>query len=198
MKKIVISILALMLIIPVYSRSRAGSITLPSIPDSVASFKAMRNELAKTPKGGAAMFIAAMIKYSQNKEMGIKFFTLIFDRYYIGNARRGPSVRGYAPNRAARSYIRYLRAKPYLGKVYIQGTNHRNAYKLPSAPYKITFNQIRKGRRAVTLYVNTTSGNLARPIKLKKNNRGIWKAYGVSSLFVGVRHVPRRVQDDDL
>jgi hypothetical protein len=54
--------------------------------------------------------------------------------------------------------------------------------------------------KSVKLYAYTTSGNMARPISLKKNNRGIWKAYGFSSLFVGVSKTPPKKEsvDDEL
>ena len=201
MRKGLLVLLALFFASSFVSKSFAEeqSYTLPSMPSTFEEFKALRAVHSKTPGGAAALFVAAMILYGKNNDDGIKAFTLVLDRYYIWKSGRGVNVRGYSPNRSVMGYINMLKRKPYLGRVYIAGTNYKNAYKLGSAPYKIEISRVaKKGAGKVMLYIRTTSGNMPRPIGFKRNNRGVWKAYQVSSLFIGVSKLPPRNTDDDL
>jgi hypothetical protein len=201
MRKILMVLLTLTMVLSFVSKNFTNelSYSLPSIPKTFAEFKELRAAHSKTPEGAAALFVAAMIMYGKNKEDGIKSFTLILDRYYVWKGGRGPSVRGYSPNRSAMGYIKMIDTRPYLGRVYISGTNYKNAYKLPAAPYKIEIARIgSRGEGKKVLYIRTTSGNMPRPLGVKVNNRGVWKAYDLSSMFVGVSKVPPRNVDDDI
>ena len=46
---------------------KMNSISIPTIPSSIPEFVAMRNEVAISPEGGAAMFIVAMIVFDRDK-----------------------------------------------------------------------------------------------------------------------------------
>ncbi len=95
--------------------------------------------------------------------------------------------------------VRQMDRAPYLGNIYMAGTVPENGYKLPAPPWVLTFRQATvESEDTVKLYANTTSGNMARPISLKRNDKGIWKAKEYSSVFVGVSKQPRNAVSDDL
>ncbi len=168
------------------------------MPSTVTGFLNLRKEMGTHPKGASALFIIAMATYVKNPNLGTKFFTLIIDRYYITkNCRNTATFKGYCPNRSALYHIRRLKRMSYLPGVYISGTNVSNSYAF-NLPAEISFNQVTvRGKERVSMYISTTSGNLARPLTLVKSSNGYWKAKNFSSLFVGVSRVPtKRVKDD--
>ncbi len=175
------------------------TVEIAKMPATVEEFTAMRDELAKGPKGGYAMFVVAMLTYVKNKDLGLQFFTLIMEQSNLTKSCRNvPTVKGYCPNSSAIYKIKMLDTRLYLPGVYLVGTKVENGYKY-TIPATVDFRQATiGGPEAITLYGHTTSGNMARPISLRKNNKGIWKAYEFSSMFVGVSKIPRVQRNDDL
>ncbi len=178
---------------------RNESASIPSMPKTIDEFINLRKEIGKTPKGAAVLFIIAMATFVKNKDLGTNFFTLVLDRYYISRyCRRIAKFKGYCPNRRAMYFINRLHSKKYLPGIYVRDTTVNNAYKF-STPATITFNQATIiNRRRLKLYINTTSGNRARPLGMKKSNNGYWKANNFSSFFIGGSREPKNEQPDDL
>ncbi len=176
------------------------SFTLESIPQSLEEFVALRDEIADNPKGGVAMMIVAMKVYAEDEELGTKLFTIALDRSALIRSVSKPNYKNYIPSTQSMYFIRQIATHPYLAGIYIEGTKAKTAYVLPQKPpYILRFAQATvSDKDEITLYVVTTSGNRPRPVKLKKNNRGIWKAIGFSSLFVGAMKAPKYQVDDDL
>lgn len=175
-------------------------IELTEIPTTLKSFIALRNRIAKTPEGGYAIFVIAMLTYEKNRKLAQKFFTIALDRKKLNRSSLG-WYKKFKPNSSIRYHIKMLRKNKCLGNALIVGTDHKKAYQLPAAPYKLVFSQLTvRNNKKVSLYAMTTSGNMPRPLSLKKNNRGIWKAAGISSLFVGLSKTPiyGNTTDDDL
>jgi len=54
-----------LLLVAVISNAQ-GTVKINKIPSSVEEFVEMRNEIAKTPEGGAAMFLLALKMYIDN------------------------------------------------------------------------------------------------------------------------------------
>ncbi len=216
MKRIFLSSLALLIVSGVFA---AGTVSLESamasgngryslndetiridaLPATVEDFTNMRNTLARSPKGGYAMFVIAMLTYAKNKDLGIKFFTLIMDMDVLARNPGNPlNVQGYVPNGNTMSLVRQLDTRPYLPGIYIVGTTVENSYAV-SLPATIEFRQATvRGEDTVSLYALTTSGNMARPITLRKNSNGLWKATEFSSMFVGASRIPRTQRVDNL
>ncbi|NPV02451.1 MAG: hypothetical protein HPY53_13840 [Brevinematales bacterium] len=178
------------------------SVSLDQIPSTIEEFIAMRDEIAGTPSGGAAMFVAAMINYSKDQALGLQCFTAIMvnDGSLLGDDPKGYG--GKSPNKSAMYLIDQLKKYPYLPNSYINGTTVDDGYTLPSAPYTVTIstnkysaNNIAKGE--IKIFVATTGGNMPRPVTLVVNNKGIWKVKEFSSLMVGLSKVPVN-NDDDL
>jgi hypothetical protein len=178
------------------------SVSLKSIPATIEEFIAMRDEVALTPSGGAAMFVAAMINYADNPALGLQCFTaiLVNDSTLLWDDPKGYG--GKSPNKNTMYFIEQIKKAPYMPNSYIVGTTVDNGYALPSAPYKITIStnkysatKIESGECKV--FIANTGGNMPRPITLIKNNKGIWKVKEFSSLVVGLSKVPVK-NDDDL
>lgn len=181
-------------------RLQSAEIELQGLPQSVDEFLKLRKQIATTPQGGYALFVIAMLTYEKNPELAKKFFVIAVDRSKLRRSGSG-WYRGYKVGSSLTYHLRRLKRQPWLPKVYFAGTKQSNGYALPSPPVKIRFRQLTVYRdNDVSLYAFTTSGNRARPIRLKKNNRGYWKAYSFSSLFVGVSRPPQQNSgsDDDI
>jgi hypothetical protein len=180
------------------------SVSLDNIPSTIEEFVAMRDEIAVTPSGGAAMFVAAMINYTKDQTLGLQCFTAIMvnDGSLLGDDPKGYG--GKAPNKNAMYLIEQLNKYPYAPFSYIAGTTVDDGYALPSAPYTLTIttnkysaNNIGKGE--IKVFVATTGGNMPRPLALVVNNKGIWKVKEFSSLVLGLSKVPvNKNNDDDL
>ena len=182
------------------------NISIDKIPTSIDEFVSLRNQIGRKPKGASAIFITAMIAYGRNKSLGKKFLTIALDRSLLSKSNSQPNYKGYVPSDKVMYFIKMMhnfsyKGNLYLGNIYIEGTDFNKGYTLPSnGPYTINFNQLSiKDENNIILYINTTSGNAPRPLVLRKNNRGIWKAIEVSSIFVGpMRSAKKELIDDDL
>jgi hypothetical protein len=174
-------------------------VELGKLPKTMDEFIALRNELAETPEGGAAVFVAATVVYSKNADLGTDMFTVALDRSRLRESAGG--YKGFAPAGAFMSYPeQYIQSKPYIARSYITGTSPENGYTLPSPPLTVRVSRNKyseQGNGDVKVFVQCSGADSPRPVTLRKNNRGIWKAVNVNSLFVGIRP-PVETIDDDL
>lgn len=179
-------IILLMAFFTVQISAQQKTITIEKVPDSVEEFLELRSEIGDTPEGGAALMILSMLIYSENKDLGRACMTIALDRYNVG---KGNAYKGYAPARHLNYHLSRFDGKPYWPKAYIRGTDPADQYAY-SEPLKFDFSRNRysgseeKGR--VKVFVKTY-GVRPRPIGMKRNKKGIWKAKNVSSLFLDVR-----------
>ena len=181
-----------------YKPVRHPDPVIDKIPETLDEFLAMRDKLSKTPEGGAATFIVAMIIYTQNEKLGNKCFTIALDKRNL--QREIPGYKGYAPSRAFLYYMPLLRKYPWIPYSYVEGTSPEKGYKLQGKKFKFVFSPNQYDQYSednVKLFVSSTGGVRPRPINVVRNNRGIWKVKGYSSLFVGVTR-PKKSEDDDL
>jgi hypothetical protein len=175
------------------------NVRLEGIPENIEDFLAIRDAHAVSPEGGAAVFVLAMILYTENTDLGTDAFTIALDRSVLRTAQDG--YKGYAPSSAFMEYPeRYLAPRPYLAASYISGTDPSTGYKLPSPPYTVRvlftpYSKLKENEYRVL--VACSGADSPRPVILKRNNRGIWKVSNYSSLFVGIR-APEAPVDDEL
>lgn len=174
------------------------TVSVERIPSTIEEFVELRNDLAVTPEGGAAVFVVAMNMYVDDPELGIKAFTIALDRSQLQAAEDG--YKGFRPGFRYMNLIRSeLKQKPYIAPSYFAGTAPDSAYRLPPPPYAIEINtnpHSNIGPDEKKYFIRSTGADSPRPIYLKKNNRGIWKVTN-ESLILGVRP-PEQVIDDDL
>ena len=189
MKKVIHTICALSVLLGAATlQAQSKEIKISSIPANADQFIAMRDEIATTPEGGAAMFIVAMLGFSKSESLGMQFLTLALDQYNVGS---GSAYKGYAPSSSIMYHVNRLNRQnvwSYTGFAYVSGASASDNYQV-SAPYTIITSRNKysgdESSGRVKVFVNVF-GFSPRPITLKRNEKGIWKAYECSSMFVNV------------
>jgi hypothetical protein len=171
---------------------------LPAEVVSTEDFIVFRDAAAQTPEGAAAVFVLAMLLFERDQALGREAMVIALD---ASELRRDPAgYQGYAlGNRAADFVSRYLIPRPYLARSYLLGTSPEGGYKAPaSRTVQLSRNPTSViSDERVKVFVSCSGADSPRPMTLQRNNRGVWKAYEYSSLFVGVRP-PATVVDDPL
>jgi hypothetical protein len=173
-------------------------IELPTDITTIDEFIAFRDATADTAEGGAAVMVLAMLLYVQDPELGHDAMVIALDSSELREDSNG--YRGYTLGNRGREFTtRYLAPRPYLAYSYLLGTSPENGYTPPDTwTVRLTRNahsEAIEGR--VRLFVACTGADSPRPMTLRPNNRGVWKALEFSSLFVGIRP-PVEVIDDPL
>lgn len=165
------------------------TVKVNAIPDNIEDFLELRDQIAESPEGGAALFVVAMLMYTKDKTIGNHAFTIASDRSLLKETSDG--YKGFAPGRNMASMIKnYFAPKPYIAPSYIVGTSPKNDYKLPSSPYKVALTRNTYSTQSngdIKVFVACSGADSPRPVTLRKNNRGVWKVVNYSSLFVGIR-----------
>lgn len=178
----------------------AKEVEIPAIPGSADEFVALRDRLAVTPEGGAAATVAALLAFSQDRQVGLQCLTLILDQRNVGN---GTVIKGRAPIGSIMYHVDRISGYnmwPYLAFAYLKGARAESNYAV-SPPYKIVASRQRNsgsdesGKVQVFLECD---GFRPRPISLHRNDKGIWKAYEMSSLFLNVSPPASSNPVDDL
>ncbi len=175
------------------------AIPVERLPSNMDEFLILRNALAGEPEGAAAIFVTAMLVYVRDPELGTDMFTVALDSSQLIEKHGG--YKGFAPNSGVMSYLEnYLAPKPYLAASYISGTGPENGYILPDPPLSVDVSRNRYSEQTngdIKVFIACSGADSPRPVILRRNNRGLWKAVNVNSLFVGIRP-PAAVTDDDL
>ena len=175
------------------------TITINQEPKTVEEFIKIRNEVATTPFGGAAVFVLAFKIFAENKELGRKCLIASITLSALSNYN--DFYKGYDVSRMDLDrFKRQLHANPYLPKSYIEGSSPENSYnvtvpyimKLKSNPYS---GNIDEGKFKV--FIKCSGADSDRPIGMERNNKGLWKAKSWSSVVVGIRK-PVVIIDDDI
>jgi hypothetical protein len=196
MKKCLILLLICGISAVLYSEETV--ISIPSDIDTIEEFLTFRDGSAGTPEGGAAVLVQALLLFEQDHGLGHDALVIALDRNSLSKTSGG--YKGFTYSPSIREYVnRYIKTKPYLARSYIQATTPQDGYMLPEE-LEITISKnihstISEDR--VKVFIHSTGADTPRPVTLQRNNRGIWKAAELSSLFVGVRP-PVETVDDDL
>lgn len=202
MKSMICKILVFMVLTGfVSAQTEQWEVPIQNLPESVENYVALRNEIATTPGGGAALFVIAMIKYSENPQKNMDYFVaiLVNDGTVLQKSGRD-TYGGMEPNASAQFLIKRMNSKPYLPLSYISGTSPEGGYIPPSGTWIISSSTNPHSYIAddtVKVFIQCSGADTPRPVTLKRNNRGIWKVKEFSSLFVGIRE-PQWEEDDAL
>ena len=163
-------------------------IQIPHLPKTLDELIAIRNDIATTAEGGAAVFILAMHMFSQDRDLGLRAFTISLDRSLLREDPKG--YKGFAPDRSLDYFLNsQLSPKPYIAQSYFLGTSPENGYQIP-ADVQMDFTRNPYSEHSdgsIKVFAACSGADTPRPVTLKANNRGIWKVTNCSSLFVGVR-----------
>lgn len=168
------------------------------IPTTLEQFLEIRERLAYTPEGGAAMFILSMMIFTQNEKLGRDCLTITMDNSQLIKSTGG--YKGYEPAPGFSYSLTRLRDMPWIPFSYIEGTDPSQAYSLPQGMYTLRFSGnpfVQTGENTVRVFVDTTGDGEPRPVIVKRNDKGIWKVYEYTYLFYGVTQ-PARIKSDNL
>ena len=166
------------------------SVTIGQLPRTVAAFLALQDEIARTPQGGAAMMVLALLLYAGDVSVGHGCLAVAVDADRLSEGDQG--YEGWQLRGRQRQLIRtQIGGQPHIPRSYIQGTSPENGYQLPPLPYELAFTdnphsgEIASGTYKV--FVASSGAASPRPVMLHRDATGIWKACEWSSLLVGVR-----------
>ena len=175
----------------------AQTVKIKEVPKTVEKFVELRDKIATTPEGGAAVFLLSLKIYTDDPKFGKQCLVVAVDRGSLqdGNVYKGFELLTSEMNTIKRQIIDKNRKLP---NSYILGSSTENGYDV-KLPYVFEFMSNPSSGDAQSgsykIFVKCSGADSPRPISLKLNNRGIWKADEWSSLLVGVKKPP---VDDDL
>jgi len=169
----------------------AQTVKFTKIPTTTDEFVKLRNKTAKTAEGGAAMFMLALKMYNDNPQLGEQCLVLSVDKKLLWS---GDIYKGYALGKSDMSLIKsQLKKNNRIPNSYIEGATPKNNYKV-KLPYVYKFSSNRySGDRAkgeFKVFVKCYGADSPRPVRLRKNDKGIWKATSWSSVIVGIKAPP--------
>lgn len=167
-------------------------ITVDKLPSSVEEYILYRNEMAKTPSGGAVAFIVASYLYTKDPSWGKSCIIIQSDASQL-QPTNGDGYKGYDLTASNKMQLQQLDTKPYIVWSYIQGTTPENGYQHGAPPFTISIEREEtiEGGKQCKVFIWSTGADASRPIRLAKNEQGLWKAIEYSSLFVGVKQPPK-------
>ncbi|MBN1583240.1 MAG: hypothetical protein JXA89_21200 [Anaerolineae bacterium] len=175
------------------------SVQIEQLPKSVQDFVALRDQIAQSPQGGAAMMVLAILAYTEDRTLGWQCLTVAVDRERLQEGSKG--YKGWQLSNGDLQRIQLqVQDKPYLPKSYIEGATPENGYALSGPPYVIACSDnpysgdLESGTYKV--FVACSGASSPRPITLKRNDKGFWKASEWSSLLVGVKAPAQTIHDD--
>ncbi len=176
------------------------TVEIGQLPQSIEEFMTLRDRIADTPQGGAAIMVVALSIYAKDQVLGEQALTVAVDRERLQEAADG--YRGWQVRKRPLQLIRrQILDSPHIPRSYFLGTSPESDYRLPEPPLQI---ECRSGPysddvddRTYKIFVTSSGAPSARPVALHRNHRGFWKAYEWSSLLLGVRP-PSVHEPDDL
>jgi hypothetical protein len=168
------------------------TINISKIPATIEDFIALRDQLATTAEGGAAVFIVALKTYKTNTELAMQFLVACVDMQRL---TAGNTYKGYDLNSSDFNLMKsQLGNNPRIPDSYIEGSSPENNYKT-QLPYKFVFSGNKysgdKEKGTYKLFVKCSGADTPRPMSMKRNDKGIWKALEWSSLLVGIKKPPQ-------
>ncbi|MBN2890561.1 MAG: hypothetical protein JXL97_01715 [Bacteroidales bacterium] len=172
------------------------TVTINQQPTTVEEFTKLRDELATTPEGGAAVFLMAYKIFNENESLGEQCLVIAIDR---GSLQEGNVYKGFKLLNGDLSRIKsQLAQNPKLPNSYIKGSTAENDYSV-NLPYIFEFStNSSSGTEAdgyIKFFVECSGADSPRPLHVMKNNRDIWKAKNWSSVLVGIK---KKAIDDDI
>ena len=155
-------------------------------PDSFESYQKNYQEVKSDPAKTAALFVMAMLSYTENETLGTQAITLLASPEQLSP---GLVYNGLQPGPSLKGHLKRLKEKPYLARSYFQGTSPENGYQLSELPYNVIVHPDPRGPSSpgrVKFFIPCSGADSPRPITLKEDG-GAWKVSEASSLFVGIR-----------
>ena len=179
--------------------SQLEPVRIDALPRSAEEFQALRDRVARIPQGGAAAMVVALLAFAEDEAVGGPMLVLAADRSRLQEAPDG--TQGFRLRKTDLDLVRrQVKGKPHVLRSYFRGTSPASGYRLPPAPLEIAFTDNPYSGDAAAgpykVFVACSGADSPRPVQVRKNDKGIWKASEWSSLIVGVK--PPAPAGDDL
>ena len=149
---------------------------------SLAELLALQDKVSKTPEGGAAVLIAALLAWTQDDPRA--------ESYLASALASGQLEFGQLKLVDRQRLARQLRGRQATIHSYIAGATPENGYQLPQPPFKLTFSRNpysgEESSGRVKVFVACSGASTPRPVTLKRDADGVWRGHEWSSLVVGV------------
>jgi hypothetical protein len=175
-------------------------VQVDELPRSVEDFVVLRDQVAVAPQGGAAMMVLALLVYAEDEELGKQCLAATVDRRRLVGGSQG--YRSWQLSNRDLQLIRMqIKGQPYLPRSYVKGTTPEHGYRLSNLPYVLEFSYNPHSgdpeSGVYKVFVGSSGASSPRPVTVRRNSRGIWKASEWSSLVVGIRR-PLNPEEDDV
>jgi Domain of unknown function (DUF6935) len=175
----------------------AQVVEIKGMPTTVEEFVELRDKIANTPEGGAAMFVIAVKMYNENPEIGEQCLVIAADRSRL---QSGTIYKGFSLSKVDMNSIkRQLGQYPFAPNSYFKGATPENGYKF-EFPTQMDFSSNaysgNKDEGKFKVFVKCYGADSPRPVTLIRNNKGVWKAKEWSSIIMGMRKPVVKIDDD--
>jgi hypothetical protein len=163
-------------------------VQIGSMPGSVDEFVRMRDGIAGDPQGGAAAAVVALQLLAENKELGLQCLAAAVDASGLEDGGcQGLKLR----SSNSRLAVSQILGNPHIPRSYFKGASPENGYELAGPPYQIEFSANKysgdPGSGTYKLFVSCSGAASPRPVTVRKDGAGVWRALEWSSLLVGVQ-----------
>ena len=152
--------------------NHSETVTLPSLPQSLAELQALPQADLQNPYGTVALALAALCRYEESADDCLQMLD-----YLRGPRPLSPMDKQFLRDR--------LVGKAYVPVSYFEGTSPQNDYK-PSVPYRITVKKnpySAQGDDFLTLYVHSSGADNDRIVEVRrKPSTGQWFLWEIKCL----------------
>ncbi|MBN1484684.1 MAG: hypothetical protein JXA37_08175 [Chloroflexia bacterium] len=163
-------------------------VQVDALPQTVEEFISLQQQLARTPQGGAAMVVAALLVYAEDEALGWSCLSLAAHPDRLGE---GPHDHAGRQLRTGDRQLleQQMARQPYMPRSYVQGSSSENGYEA-APPYQFAFSANRysgdPAEGQTKLFVACSGASTPRPVTVRRDESGLWRALESSSLIVGV------------
>ena len=165
-------------------------VSISKLPQSVDEFVDLLNQVGRTPQGGATMMVVALLMYAEDEALGTQCLAAAADR---GRLMEG--AEGYEGFQLRTSDIRLIESQigkqSYLPKSYVKGAIPDNGYQLPDPPLILECSDNPYSgdpdSGPYKVFVACSGASSPRPVTVKRDEQGAWRATEWSSLVVGIQ-----------
>jgi hypothetical protein len=184
-----------------------GPHPLPQSPEELIT---LRDQIAKDPWGGAAIAVFALIGWDADAPRGESMLVLAVSERNVdkvkGAAAAAPGTyKGYALSGAFKAWLRLGERYKHCARSYAVGATPENRYTVDPAAVTVRFKKQDKAVGSIEsgtykVFVCSAGADSCRPITMRRNKHGVWKADEMSSLLAGCKAMATSGPDkeDDL
>ena len=152
---------------------------------SFNEFKKEFEEKAKDPRYTVFLYCIACLEYAKGNKDGEYMATLTLPKNDLNVSPGSPS--GFTLARTERYMLDQIKSRPRIIKSYLGGTP-KNGYQIDEGNLELDIinDNIQDDRGSII--IQSAGKDNPTPLKLAKNNQGIWKiTSGTSSIATGVK-----------